>query len=121
MYRITDRRHTDAMIAARARGVAVRLISDPQQYRDTKRLWDAWNVDRMKMAGVEIKMRAHAGLNHQKLVLLYGQGLSIFGSSNWTSASDKSQEEHNCFCTDGTMFMAGSRTCSSGSGTIPPV
>jgi phosphatidylserine/phosphatidylglycerophosphate/cardiolipin synthase-like enzyme/regulation of enolase protein 1 (concanavalin A-like superfamily) len=104
MYRITDRRHTDAMIAAKARGVPVRIISDPQQYRDVTRLWDAWNVDRMKMAGIAIKMRAHAGLNHEKLVLLYGQGLSIFGSSNWTSPSDNSQEEHNCFCTDPTMF-----------------
>jgi phosphatidylserine/phosphatidylglycerophosphate/cardiolipin synthase-like enzyme len=104
MYRITDRRHTDAMIAAKARGVPVRVISDPQQYRDVTRLWDAWNIDRMKMAGIDIKMRAHAGLNHEKLVLLYGQGLSIFGSSNWTTASDNSQEEHNCFCTDPTMF-----------------
>jgi regulation of enolase protein 1 (concanavalin A-like superfamily) len=104
MYRITDRRHTDAMIAAKARGVPVRVISDPQQYRDVTRLWDAWNIDRMYIAGIPIKMRAHAGLNHEKLVLLYGQGLSIFGSSNWTSASDNSQEEHNCFCTDSTMF-----------------
>jgi phosphatidylserine/phosphatidylglycerophosphate/cardiolipin synthase-like enzyme len=105
MYRITDRRHTDAMIAAKNRGVPVRVISDPQQYRDVTRLWDAWNIDRMKTAGIPIKMRAHAGLNHEKLVLLYQQRLSIFGSSNWTSASDNSQEEHNCFCNDdGTMF-----------------
>jgi len=105
MYRITDRRHTDAMIAAKQRGVAVRIISDPQQYRDATRLWDAWNVDRMYMAGIPVKMRAHQGLNHEKLVLLYGQTLSIFGSSNWTSPSDQSQEEHNCFCTDAAMFQ----------------
>ncbi|MEN3339386.1 MAG: mitochondrial cardiolipin hydrolase [Acidobacteriota bacterium] len=104
MYRITDARHTDAMIAAHQRGVPVRVISDPQQYRDATRLWDAWNVDRMHLAGIPIKMRAHAGLNHEKLVLLYGQHMSIFGSSNWTSSSDASQEEHNCFCTDLTMF-----------------
>ena len=82
----------------------MRLISDPQQYRDRTRLWDAWNVDRMYIAGIPIKMRAHAGLNHEKLVLLHGQHMSIFGSSNWTTSSDASQEEHNCFCTDLTMF-----------------
>jgi phosphatidylserine/phosphatidylglycerophosphate/cardiolipin synthase-like enzyme len=98
MYRITDRRHTDAMIAAHGRGIPIRLISEPEQYRDVTRLWDSWNIDRMYAAGIPIKMRAHQGLNHQKLVLLYSQGLAIFGSSNWTSASDKSQEEHNCFC-----------------------
>ena len=93
------------MIAAKNRGIPIRLISDPQQYRDGTRLWDAWNVDRMYMAGIPIKMRAHQGLNHEKLVMLYSQGMSIFGSSNWTSASDQSQEEHNCFCTDATMFQ----------------
>jgi phosphatidylserine/phosphatidylglycerophosphate/cardiolipin synthase-like enzyme/regulation of enolase protein 1 (concanavalin A-like superfamily) len=105
MYRITDRRHTDAMIAAKQRGIPVRIISDPQQYRDATRLWDSWNIDRMYTAGIPIKMRAHQGLNHEKLVLLYGQTMSIFGSSNWTSPSDQSQEEHNCFCTDATMFQ----------------
>ena len=35
-------------------------------------------------------------------MLLYSQQMSIFGSSNWTSPSDNSQEEHNCFCTDQT-------------------
>ena len=105
MYRITDRRHTDAIIAARARGLPVRLISDPQQYRAESRPWVSWNVDRLYMAGVQVKMRAHQGLNHQKLVLLYGQMLSIFGSSNWTSPSDNGQEEHNCFCTNSNMFQ----------------
>lgn len=105
MFRITDRRHTDAMIAAKTRGVPVRLISEPEQYRDSTRLWDAWNVDRMYVAGIPIKMRAHQGLNHQKLVLLYSQSMSIFGSSNWTSPSNQSQEEHNCFCTDPVKFQ----------------
>ena len=39
MYRITDRAHTDAMIRALQRGVPVRLITEPQQYRDRSRYW----------------------------------------------------------------------------------
>lgn len=105
MYRITDRRHTDAIIAAVGRGIAVRLISEPKQYRDANRLWVSWNVDRLYMAGVQIKMRAHAGLNHQKLVLLYSLGMGIFGSSNWTSPSDQSQEEHNYFSQKPALFQ----------------
>jgi phosphatidylserine/phosphatidylglycerophosphate/cardiolipin synthase-like enzyme len=104
MYRITDRRHADAMIAAVGRGVQVRLITEQQEYRDPRYLWDAWNVDRMYMAGVKIKQRQHAGLNHGKLVLLQSQQLSIFGSSNWTSASSTSQAEHNQFLVDPTSF-----------------
>ncbi len=104
MYRITDRRHADAMIAARQRGLIVRVLTEPTEYRDPNYLWDSWNVDRMYMAGVEVKMRAHQGLNHGKLVLLYSELMSIFGSSNWTSASTSSQHEHNYFLVDSAAF-----------------
>jgi hypothetical protein len=97
MYRITDRAHTDAMIRAMQRGVPVRLVTEPQQYRDRSRYWHSWNVDRLYAAGAQIRHRAHAGLMHQKSVLLKGQALTIFGSSNWTSPSSSSQEEHNYF------------------------
>ena len=49
-----------AMIAAVARGIPVRLLTEPQQYRDRTRHWHSWNVDRMYMAGVQIRLRAHA-------------------------------------------------------------
>ena len=69
-------------------------------------MWHAWNVDRLYMAGVQIKHRAHAGLNHQKSVILHDQDPApgnqttvIFGSSNWTSPSAAGQVEHNIFTT----------------------
>ena len=106
MYRITDRAHADGMIAAMSRGVPVRLITEPEQYRMADRMWHAWNVDRMYMAGVQIKHRAHLGLNHQKSVILHDQdgtpgdqSMVIFGSSNWTSPSAAGQVEHNIFTT----------------------
>jgi phosphatidylserine/phosphatidylglycerophosphate/cardiolipin synthase-like enzyme len=105
MYRITDARHTDAIIAAVARGVPVRLITAPEQYRDPTRLWHSWNVDRLYMAGVQVRHSAHQGLNHQKSVQLRGQGMTIFGSSNWTSPSTNSQEEHNYFTTKPSIMQ----------------
>lgn len=104
MYRITDRSHTDALIAAKGRGVRVRLITEPAQYRDPTRLWHSWNVDRLYMAGVEIRHRAHQGLTHQKSAVWYSQGLTFFGSSNWTSPSTNAQHEHNYF-TKKTNFL----------------
>src|SRR5262245_30009605 len=50
MYRITDRRHADALINARGRGVPIRLITENDQYRNPTYLWDSWNVDRIYMA-----------------------------------------------------------------------
>jgi hypothetical protein len=44
-------------------------------------------------------------VERQKLVLLYGQTLAIFGSSNWTTASATSQAEHNYFSTKSAMFL----------------
>jgi phosphatidylserine/phosphatidylglycerophosphate/cardiolipin synthase-like enzyme len=108
MYRITDQQHTNAIIAARNRGVAVRLITEQEQYRDRSRLWHSWNVDRLYVAGIAIRDRAHLGLIHQKSTVLHSQGMTIFGSSNWTSPSagtsdsgtpphPNSQDEHNYF------------------------
>jgi hypothetical protein len=104
IYRITDRAHTDALIAALGRGVKVRVLTEPFQYRDPTRLWHAWNVDRLHAAGAEIRHRHHLGLMHQKMTLLHGQRLAIFGSSNWTSPSATSQLEHNFFTTDGSFY-----------------
>ncbi|HKG45415.1 MAG TPA: phospholipase D-like domain-containing protein [Pyrinomonadaceae bacterium] len=105
MYRITNQVYTDTTIAAVKRGVPVRLIHEPDEYRNPARQWDAWNVDRMHMAGVQIKMRKHLGLNHQKSVVLYGRGMTIFGSSNWTTPSSNSQLEHNYFTIKSWFFQ----------------
>jgi len=104
MYRITNQGYSDTTIAAVNRGIPVRLIHEPDEYRNTARQWDAWNIDRMYMAGVQIRMRKHLGLNHQKSVLLYGQGMTIFGSSNWTGPSSNSQAENNYFTTKAWFF-----------------
>jgi regulation of enolase protein 1 (concanavalin A-like superfamily) len=104
MFRITDQRHTDAIIAAHTRGVPIRLIVDPTEYRNRARIWDAWNVDRLYAAGVAIRNTAHQGENHGKLVMLYGQGMTIFGSSNWSTPSANSQHEHNYFTTKSAIF-----------------
>jgi PLD-like domain len=105
MYRITNDGYTDATIAAVKRGVPVRLIHEPDEYRNPARQWDSWNVDRLYMAGVQIKMRKHLGLNHQKSVLLYSRGMTIFGSSNWTGPSSNFQLEHNYFTTKPWFFQ----------------
>ena len=53
----------------------------------------------MYMDGVHIRMRAHDGQNHQKTVRLVGQKTTVFGTSNWSTASDDNQLEVNYFTT----------------------
>ncbi len=102
MYRLTDVRICDALLRAVARGVTVRLLAEPLEYRfDASRrgseLSGPYNVDRLYAAGVQIKMRKHQGLTHEKSLSLYGRGMTIFGSSNWSWQSFNYQEEHNYF------------------------
>jgi hypothetical protein len=56
------------------------------------------------MAGIPMKFTTHEGLNHGKLTLLWGQGMSIFGSSNWTVPSANSQHEENYFTRNASLF-----------------
>ena len=99
IYRIDDDRHTIALEEARAAGVPVRLITEQAQYRDKTRLMHSYHIDRLYMAGVQVRLRGHLGLTHEKLTILHGQRMSIFGSSNWTRSSADSQLEHNYFTT----------------------
>ncbi|HJQ68949.1 MAG TPA: phospholipase D-like domain-containing protein, partial [Blastocatellia bacterium] len=104
MYRHTNDRYTARTVEARQRGVPVRMITEQQEYRNLARQWDAYNIDLLWNAGVQIRIRNHQGLNHEKAVLLYGQGMTIFGSSNWTGPSSNSQAEHNYFTTKPWFF-----------------
>jgi hypothetical protein len=97
VFRVTQSLHADAMIRAVKRGVPVRLITEPSEYRNPERVWHAKQIDRMWLGGVQIKHRQHAGLTHQASVVLRGLGEVIFGSSNWTTASARYQDEHNYF------------------------
>lgn len=104
MFRLTDERETNAVLATIQRGVPVRLITDLDEYRVPKRQWVSYNLDRLWAAGVKFRVRAHLGLNHQKLVLFNSQRLSVFGSSNWTTPSDNKQQEHNYFTVKPWIF-----------------
>jgi hypothetical protein len=105
MYRITQQSHGDGLIKAHNRGIPVRYLGENREYRLVSRLWVAFNMDRMYLAGIPMRVRAHAGLNHQKLVLFYGQATTVFGSSNFTSPSDNSQQENNYFTTKSWIFQ----------------
>ncbi len=104
MFRITDERETNAVIAAVQRGIPVRLITDLDEYRLPRRQWVSYNLDKLWAAGVKFRVRAHLGLNHQKLVMFSGQQLTVFGSSNWTTPSDNKQQEHNYFTVKPWIF-----------------
>jgi hypothetical protein len=120
-FRLGDRRHADAIIAARQRGVPVRMYIEQGQYRDPKRPLSAYDTDRLYVAGVQLRQRKHRGWNHEKLALLHGQRVAVFGSQNWTNTSG--QYEHNYFTTKLWIYQwfkdQFTRKWTSGTETMP--
>ena len=110
MYRVNYAKEVDALIRAAARGVRERLYFDPTEYANPLRPGNKKQVDRLVAAAarypgtIETRMRAHKGLNHQKTVWLHAQRIVIFGTSNWSSASDDNQLEANIFADDDFLF-----------------
>jgi hypothetical protein len=105
MFRITNQPIADAAIRAFNRGIPIRMIVDSSEYRNPARPWDSYNVDRMFMAGIPLKITAHTGQNHEKSLILYGQKMTIWGSSNWTWPSFNYQQEHDYFTKKPLFFQ----------------
>ncbi|MGH9140231.1 MAG: phospholipase D-like domain-containing protein, partial [Vicinamibacterales bacterium] len=103
MYRITLAKPIDALIRAAARGVRIRMYLEPNEYTNTARPGNKVQMDRLVAAAqqypgtIEIRMRQHAGLNHQKTIWFHSQHMVAFGTSNWSDASDDNQLEANIF------------------------
>jgi PLD-like domain len=103
IYRVTMARPVDALIRAAARGVRIRIYLEPNEYANTARPDNKVQMDRLVAAAhqypgtIEIRMRKHLGLNHQKTVWLHAQHVVVFGTSNWSDASDDNQLEANIF------------------------
>lgn len=90
MYRINDVRHVDAMIAAVARGVTVRILVEP----DWSGPFHRTHVAQLAAAGVHVRQRAHRGQTHEALTVLHSLQAVVFGTGNW---ADGPSEEVNLF------------------------
>jgi phosphatidylserine/phosphatidylglycerophosphate/cardiolipin synthase-like enzyme/predicted Rdx family selenoprotein len=94
-YRLTVPSVTDALIARKKAGVAVRVFIEPTQYRSDKfpEYWLVGNeADRLWAANIPIKIRTHDGLTHMKTLITSRSAL--LASSNYTK---NWQRDHNYF------------------------
>jgi phosphatidylserine/phosphatidylglycerophosphate/cardiolipin synthase-like enzyme len=89
VYAITHPAVVEALIRARERGLPVRLITDAEQ---TKNPSQAAVMNRLKAAGVRVKVNTHPGLMHLKAAVIDGR-TAAFGSYNWTTAADRQNDE----------------------------
>jgi mitochondrial cardiolipin hydrolase len=88
VYTIADDRLTEELIAAHARGVQVRIISD-----NDKRFDDGSDIERLAALGIAVRLDDAPFHMHHKFALFDGQLLAN-GSFNWTRSASSSNQEN---------------------------
>lgn len=89
IYSITKKEIVDAVIDAKKRGVAVRLISDKTESGGK---YQKEQLARLKSAGIPIKINTHKGLMHLK-VTIADNNIITTGSYNYTDGATKDNDE----------------------------
>jgi phosphatidylserine/phosphatidylglycerophosphate/cardiolipin synthase-like enzyme len=82
IYSFTDTKVSDAVISAKKRGVAVRVISDKECSSDS---YQKKVLNELKSDGIPVKINTHSGLMHLKVSIIDNR-IATTGSYNYTTA-----------------------------------
>jgi phosphatidylserine/phosphatidylglycerophosphate/cardiolipin synthase-like enzyme len=95
-YGLTSPRAVEAMVAAKKRGVDVRLITDRQRTEDVKQ---RTALHTLHLAGIPILVNEHDGLMHLKQVVIDDE-VNTTGSMNHTTSGNRYNDERLDIITD---------------------
>ena len=96
VYGLTSPRAVEAMVAAKKRGVDVRLITDLKRTEDVKQLTA---LRTLSVAGIPILVNEHDGLMHLKQVVIDDE-VNTTGSMNHTTSGNRYNDERLDVITD---------------------
>ena len=96
VYGLTSPRAVEAMVAAKKRGVDVRLITDRQRTEDDKQ---RAALHTLHLAGIPILINEHDGLMHLKQVVIDDE-VNTSGSMNHTTSGNHYNDERLDVMTD---------------------
>ncbi|MFO0627637.1 MAG: phospholipase D-like domain-containing protein [Polyangiales bacterium] len=103
VFTITDDRIRDAMLAARRRGVALRVISDNDKSMD-----EGSDIEPLRRAGVEVRVDETEAHMHHKFAVIDGARL-LNGSYNWTRSAARFNQENLVVTDDPALVGAFAR------------
>jgi phosphatidylserine/phosphatidylglycerophosphate/cardiolipin synthase-like enzyme len=101
VYGLTSPRAVEAMVAAKKRGVDVRLITDLQRTEDVKQLTA---LRTLQLADIPILVNQHDGLMHLKQVVIDDE-VNASGSMNHTTSGNRYNDERLDVITDRTITV----------------
>ena len=96
VYGLTSPRAVEAMVAAKKRGIDVRLITDFQRTEDIKQ---RTALNTLHLAGIPILVNEHDGLMHLKQVVIDDE-VNATGSMNHTTSGNRYNDERLDVITD---------------------
>lgn len=97
VYSINRKSIVNALIAARKRGVKIRLLTDRAQLAAIKNMND---IELLMISGIDVRVHTTKGLMHAKIAVFDAES-AVSGSFNWTdSASERNHEVCNIFTND---------------------
>ncbi len=89
IYSFTDQDVASALIKAKNRGVAVRVITDKTQSESSSQ---KTVLKMLTRAGIPVKVDTHSGIMHLKMTVADGKTATT-GSFNYTKAAENSNDE----------------------------
>lgn len=102
IYSLTDYDIVDAIVAAKKRGVAVRIITDREESRSR---YEARELTYLSKFGVPIMINTHSGLMHLKMSIIDGR-VATTGSYNYSKDASTRNDEVLLVLRDPTMAKA---------------
>jgi phosphatidylserine/phosphatidylglycerophosphate/cardiolipin synthase-like enzyme len=99
VYGMTAPSMVKALIAAKRRGVDIRVITDGGRLDDPKQ---KTALETLRLAGVPIKVSRHDGLMHLKQVVIDDE-INASGSMNHTTSGNRYNDERLDVITDGRV------------------
>jgi phosphatidylserine/phosphatidylglycerophosphate/cardiolipin synthase-like enzyme len=101
VYGLTYPPAVEALIAAKKRGVDVRLLTDQERTQEEKQLIA---LRTLRLAGIPIRVNQHDGLMHLKQVVIDDE-VNTSGSMNHTTSGNRYNDERMDIITDRTMSV----------------
>ena len=96
VYGLTYPRAVEALVAAKKRGVDVRMLTDLERAEDIKQ---RSALHTLHLAGIPIKVNQHDGLMHLKQVVIDDE-INTSGSMNHTTSGNRYNDERMDVITD---------------------
>jgi phosphatidylserine/phosphatidylglycerophosphate/cardiolipin synthase-like enzyme len=101
VYGLTYPRAVEALVAAKKRGVDVRMLTDHERTQEMKQYTA---LQTLRLAGIPIRVNQHNGLMHLKQVVIDDE-INTSGSMNHTTSGNSYNDERMDIITDRAISL----------------